>query len=574
MKRLLIFLWCAAVSSGVYAQTGANYPKDYFRNPLDIPIVLAGNFGECRPGHFHSGMDIKTLGEENQPVHAAADGFVSRIKMEKGGFGHAIYITHPNGYTTLYAHLNTFYPELQAAVHQKQYELKRWDVDMIFTPTDFPVKKGQQIALSGNTGGSTAPHLHFEIRNTATEHPLNPELFGFDIADQVKPVVNDLLLYAGNIYQDSALHIFVAKTAEGYRALNTNSKSLRVQQDTVDVWSAVMGIGVNTDDFMDGSDNTLAPLNMSWFLDDTLQGRIRLDDIGYDETRYINAYADYNTHQHKHKWEQCLFRLPGNRLDHIYAQLNRNMGRLDLTGTRVHKVEITITDDRDNTADVIFYVRPVRTYKPITPKPGDEWFRYNKSNAFSRPGVSFELGEHQLYDDVYFHFSQKADPKAISPVYQLGDPGTPLHQFFELRLKAGKTVPLALRNKIVMRCYDGDDEDGRAARFDENGWYTARVRDFGAYRLVIDTVPPEIKILQKSADYTNATQITFEAKDALSSVRKYAGTIDGEWACFEQHGNLFFYKFDEHCAKGRHQLEFFAEDENGNKKTVKLNFTR
>ena len=171
------------------------YPQDFFCNPLDIPIFLAGNFGECRPGHFHSGMDIKTLGKENEPVHAAADGYISRIKMEKGGFGHGLYITLSNGYTTLYAHLNNFAPAIQKYVHNEQYDKKRWDVDLQLSPSQFPVKKGQLIAYSGNTGASTAPHLHFEIRDNKTEHPLNPELFGLPLIDKIPPAPYDIAVY-------------------------------------------------------------------------------------------------------------------------------------------------------------------------------------------------------------------------------------------------------------------------------------------------------------------------------------------------------------------------------------------
>ena len=157
-----------------YSQ-GNPYPTNYFRNPLDIPILLAGNFGECRPGHFHSGLDIKTQGKENLPVYAAADGYISRIKTDKGGFGHALYLTHPNGFTTLYAHLNDYAPFLQEHLREQQYRNKRWNLDLSFTPDQFPVNKGQQIAWSGNTGSSTAPHLHFEVRDSKTEHPLNPQ---------------------------------------------------------------------------------------------------------------------------------------------------------------------------------------------------------------------------------------------------------------------------------------------------------------------------------------------------------------------------------------------------------------
>src|SRR5262245_35924347 len=172
-----------------------DYPQNYFRNPLDIPILLAGNFGECRPGHFHSGIDIKTQGVENQVVRAAADGYISRIKMEKGGFGHALYITHANGYTTLYAHLNDFVAPVQKYVRERQYKNEKYELDIDLTPGQFPVKKGEQIAWSGNTGASTAPHLHFEIRDSKTEHPVNPQLFGFAIADNMPPVPTLLAIY-------------------------------------------------------------------------------------------------------------------------------------------------------------------------------------------------------------------------------------------------------------------------------------------------------------------------------------------------------------------------------------------
>ena len=151
-----------------------SYPKGYFRNPLTVPITLAGNFGECRPGHFHSGIDIRTNGVENLPVFAAADGYISRIKTEKGGFGHAIYITHPNGYTTLYAHLNKFYAPLQKHLRKLQYEKEKWDLDINFTPDKFPVKKGQQIAFSGNTGASAAPRPP-STGDRRASHPRRPQ---------------------------------------------------------------------------------------------------------------------------------------------------------------------------------------------------------------------------------------------------------------------------------------------------------------------------------------------------------------------------------------------------------------
>ena len=552
------------------------YPADYFRNPLDIPIFLAGNFGECRPGHFHSGIDIKTLGVENKPVHAAADGYISRIKMEKGGFGHALYITHPNGYTTLYAHLNDFAPEIQKYVRKEQYERKRWDVDLQLLPTQFPVKKGQQVAWSGNTGASTAPHLHFEIRNTKTEHPLNPEQFGMPVVDKLPPVPAEVVFYKGNIYEDGNLSVSLAKKGSIYKPVRTDDKTFTVSSDTVQVPGGMVGMGVNVDDYMDGSDNTITFYTAKLYLDDSLQCMVTLDDIGYDVSRYVNAYTDFKTKETKHKWVQLLFQLPGNRLDGIYTRLNANKGRLNLSDGRLHKVAITLTDDKENNSNIVFYISPQPAVADNKPKDDCVPFYAGKTNDFiNDPNIKFSLDARQLYDDICFHFKATPDANAYSDRYALHYSYVPLHHYFDLQVKPNKTIPFDLRSKVVIMYSDGKDEDGRGAPATDNGWYKASVRNFGSYWLAIDTVPPVIRSLQKNgASLAKAKQITFEVKDAITSVRTFSGYLDGKWLCFEQHGSSFFYKFDEHCPKGKHQLVFKAEDENGNENTYKLTFTR
>jgi len=287
-----------------------NYPTNYFRNPLSIPIYLAGNFGECRPNHFHSGIDIKTLGKENMPVHAAASGYISRIKLDAVGFGHAIYITHPNGFTTLYAHLNDFEPHLQAFVKAQQYVQKKWNIDVTLTPDQFPVSQGKFIAYSGNTGSSSAPHLHFEIRNTLSEHPLNPMLFGLPIADTVAPVPLSLYVYD--------------RTASIYGELNKAYTLQRVNneyqvKEPISISTPAPGFGLQINDFMQGSKNTLTYYTCKLFVDKQLLQTITLDNIGYDVTRYMHAFIDYPFYKTYKDWIQLLFFLPGNELKHIYA---------------------------------------------------------------------------------------------------------------------------------------------------------------------------------------------------------------------------------------------------------------
>jgi len=564
LKNVLLLV-LLLYSSLLHAQTEtiSLYPKDYFRNPLDIPIFLAGNFGECRPGHFHSGIDIKTKGVENQPVHAAADGYISRIKMEKGGFGHALYITHPNGFTTLYAHLNNFIPSVQKFLRQNQYQKESWAVDIPVSPDQFPVKKGQQIAWSGNTGASTAPHLHFEIRDTKTEHPLNPLLFGLPIIDTRSPLPTQVSLYDMNqsIYEQQAQII----------SLKQSENTFTTGKDIITVNTDKLGVGLSVNDFMNGSHNTLNFYEAQWYLDDQLQGSIRLDDIGYEETRYLHAYVDYKLKQENGNWYQLLFELPGNRLDHIYPSLNAQRGVITLTDAQPHKLRIELHDALGNATSIAFNVKS--TGAPAAPAC-DTRFTVNQSNSFENPNVKFRLSDKDLYDNICFQYSSKPDEQSFSERYQIHYSYVPLHTYFDLSIKPNKPVPFNLRDKIVLMYRDGKSEDGKAADF-FNGWYKAKVRNFGEYRLVADTIAPIISSLQKeNENLSRARQIRFSVKEAATSVKKFRAELDGKWLLFEPRGTTFFYDFDERCTKGKHRLVITAADENDNTSTFVYNFTR
>jgi len=560
MKRYVLF---GLLLSGLVANA-QQYPTDYFRSPLNIPLYLAGNFGECRPNHFHSGIDIKTNGQENLPVYAAADGYISRIKMEPGGFGHGIYITHPNGYTTLYAHLNNFMPGLQRYVKAEQYKKQNWEVDLQLSPDQFPVKKGQQIAWSGNTGASTAPHLHFEIRNTKSEHPLNPLLFGFDVKDNIAPIPLTVGVYNMNesIYEQTPKVIGLKKKGDVYTIT-----------DTVMVNSSLAGVSVNINDFMNGSNNSLNYYTADIFMDSVLQGRITLDDIGYDETRYMHAFIDYKTKKLTGNWMQNMFQLPNNRLDHIYSWSNPNNGKLDIADRQAHRVHILFADAFNNKTTVSLYLK--YTGIDSTSLCNATLFKANEANHYKHPNVRIELDDKALYDDVCFQFDNNTDVSAYSERFSLDKSYVPVHTSFKVNIKPNRSIGFDSRDKIAMVYSDGKEETGKAAKYEDGGFYTASFRNFGDYRLVMDTEPPVIKSLQKNgANLAKAQRITFKATDAVTSVKTFSGVLDGKWICFEQHGDLFFYTFDEHCSKGKHTLVFTATDENNNKQTLNYTFTR
>ncbi len=553
-----------------------DYPKGYFRNPLDIPIVLAGNFGECRWGHFHSGLDIKTESKENMRVHAAAAGYISRIKTEKGGFGHAIYIAHPNGFTTLYAHLNDFAPFLQKYLREQQYARQRWNLDISFPANKFPVSKGQFIAKSGNTGGSTAPHLHFEIRDTKTQHPLNPQFFGFEINDNIPPLMREVVFYKGNTYDRNNVAYKLRKRGDEYKPATSDRRGFSASGDTIEVPAGMIGVGINTDDHMNGSTNTITFATAQLLLDDKVQTTVTLDDIGYNVSRYIHGYVDFYAKEEDNKWVQCLFKLPGNRLSSIFTTLNENDGRLDLQPNDIHKVSVVLTDDNGNVSTTSFYVKPIQAADEQTDNTENcTPFYAGKVNKYSDPNIAFTIGTRLLYDDICFSFDALPDSDALSDRYRLHYPYVPLHRYFPLFIKPKKTIPLDLRNKVILKYSDGKNENAEATHYTEKGMYKTRVRNFGYYWLAIDTTAPSITSHQKQgANLSNAKRLSFTIKDDLTSVKSYRGMLDGEWLCIEQHRNNFFYEFDEHCPKGKHQLILTAKDENGNESEYVLNFSR
>ncbi|HEU4553965.1 MAG TPA: peptidoglycan DD-metalloendopeptidase family protein [Chitinophaga sp.] len=541
-----------------------NYPQGYFRDPLNIPIILAGNFGELRPNHFHSGMDIKTQQRENLPVHAAADGYVSRISVSHTGYGNGLYITHPNGYTTVYGHLNRFFPALERYVKQKEYEQEDWAIDLEIPPGMFPVKKGDFVAWSGNTGGSTGPHLHFEIRNTQTMHPLNPLLFGFDVPDKRAPEVYRVAVFnrEKSIYEQQPVITGVKKVNGEYV---TTTPLIKVR-------AAKAGIGINGIDRQSNSTNPNGIYEVILFDNDVPNEGFQLDDIGYEETRYLNAHIDYKVKKGGGPYLQLVFPLPGNKLN-IYHDIKGN-GTIDLSDGAVHHVKLLVKDAYGNTSTVKFNLQqsgsePAAASCANTMYPGSR-------NIFENNWVEFFLDETALYDQVCFRYSEvpSISAKSWSNIYHLHTPLVPIHTSFDLRLKPDKPVPPALQPKIVMvRTGLGEDASGTTY---ENGWFTGRFRDFGNFHLEVDTIAPTISVLggiRNGANLARATRLSFRMNDN-SGIKSYRAELDGHWLMFSRKGTVLTYTFDEHCPPGGHTLKLTVTDIAGNEGVHTLTFKR
>jgi len=561
MKQFVLLTVLLGLFSSLHAQSffpPKKYPVNSFRNPLDTVISLVGNFGECRPNHFHSGIDVRTYGRENFAVRAIEDGFVSRIKVEPGGFGNAIYITHLNGYTSLYAHLNRFFPELEEYVRRRQYESKSWKQDFKLAPHEFTVRKGSFIAWSGNTGSSEGPHLHLEIRDTRTEAPLNPLLFYRHLADTKPPIIKWLAVYDGkrSLYEQTPQQLPVSQ----------KGKIARLRQDTVKVASDLAFLGFGGDDFMEIATGTLGIFEMRMHVDGQPWFAWQMDDISYDVTRYMNAVADYKVKKNGGPWIQLCHRLPNDQLT-IYRDFRDSKGLIDLRDAKPHKVKLEFFDTKGNMTLLEFYLKGGKSGN--TP-PCALSFAPGKINRFANALMEFTLSADALYDTICFMTSVKNSSAHYSHLYQVHYPFVPLHSSFELKLVPKASIPPALSEKLAVLRYPYKNEQGKkgkAARL-MDGKVVATVRDFGDYEIVVDETAPQITSAIKNGDsIAQRKQLTFVVKEETTSVQSVTAEVDGQWLRLAQKGDQYVYELDEHFPKGRHQLTVTAVDENKNKQS-------
>ena len=561
-----LFLLLSFYPSSAQVFSPKNYPQGYFRDPLAIPISLSGNFGELRPNHYHMGLDIKTMARVNLPVYAAADGYIARVKIEPAGFGRAIYINHPNGFTTLYAHLNEFFPQLELYVKQEQYRQKSWKVFLDLPPGLFPVKKGDFIAYSGTTGGSQAPHLHFEIRKTADDANLNPLLFGLPLADQIKPMILRLAVYDRNksTYEQSPKLVPVKKTANGYVTVPS----------VITVNSEKISFAITAFDTHTGSTNLNGIYEAFLYDNDRLVEGFQIDNISYNDTRYVNANIDYRTRANGGSYLQHLSELPG-YVNSIYTKTASN-GVLDISDGSIHVIRIAVKDAYSNTSELNYSVRFSGSSVKAT-VPAGKMFYPLMVDISENDDCEFYMGENCLYDSVHIRYMRSLPSNAaiISAVHTIGNTNIPLQDSFVVRIKPLQLITPGDREHIVMQRFAGGDKDVEKVEW-QNTWASARFRDFGSFQLVLDKEPPVIlPVGNISGNLSRSAWIAFTIRDNLESFKNFRAELDGKWLRFtNDKGRTFIYRFDEMCPPGQHTLKITVEDEAGNSASREFQFTR
>jgi hypothetical protein len=486
------------------------------RERVDIPVrvaggevLLSGNFAELRNNHFHAGIDFKTGGREGLPVRAAKQGYISRISVSHTGYGKALYVSHPGGTTTVYAHLRTFAPRIAALVRQRQYEEERFKVDFEIEEGVLPVERGEVIAQSGNTGSSAGPHLHFEVRQTGTGEVFDPlDWYAPFVRDSRPPHAQGACLYTVK--------------GRGVVGKGYSSKVSCRQGGTVEAWGYV-GAAIRACDFMDGTNNIYGVKYIRLAVDGKEVFRSEMTRFAFSQTRFLNSFIDYGEWKNNRRFVMKSFIEPGNALRILHAG---RQGYICINEERDYRFAYTLSDAWGNTSHFHFTVRGRRQLIPAAPAC-DEVFRYDTGNRFGAKGIRLFLPEGALYNNLYFRYRA---PAAGRLSHRLHDEPVALHHpaALSLFLSAVDTLPAQAYGIVRLSKKDRQWIGGTFRR----GRIEAFIDELGEYALATDTVTPCIRLITLRGGAH--PQAAFAISDNLSGIASYRAELDGRFVLFER----------------------------------------
>ncbi|NSW93671.1 MAG: M23 family metallopeptidase [Bacteroidales bacterium] len=548
--------------------------KSVFISPLTIPLSLSSNFGELRTDHFHSGIDLRTQGVTGKEIVAAASGYVYRISVSPGGFGKALYMKHPSGYSTVYGHLDRFIPGIEEYVKKRQYEQKSFTIN-IYPPSDkFEFKQGEVIAYSGNTGSSSGPHLHYEIRKSDTEAPVNPLIFDFGVEDNIKPIIERLVIYP--VGRNSMIN-------GDYKPLRLNVSgghgNYYVPSEKEILISGKAGFGIKSFDLMNESYSRFSAYSISLKVDSNVVYRKIMDSFMFDETRYINSHIDYETLMRERTYIEKLFRQPNNKLS-LYKDI-KNDGIVNITENRKYHISIEVTDIKGNKSELSFYVRFSVPWKKETFDPeikNSITMPYGRNNRFAAKNISVTIPAGSLYDTLYFEYKKTQGINGmLSEIHQVHNKYVPVHKAYSLAIKPD-IIPAGKESKMLIAEITEDWKRIPLTSRWEDGFLVANPLRFGSFFVGIDTVPPAINPEEtiSGADLSDKKLLKIRIFDNFSGIKSYESYIDGNWALFEwdQKNNLIIHALDsDRMEKGKnHSFTLKVKDNCENVSIYKCDF--
>lgn len=542
-----------------------NYPKNYFRKPLDIPIVLSGTFGELRSNHFHAGMDIKTQRKNGLKVYAAADGYVARIKVALWGYGKVIYVKHPNGYTTVYAHLSKFGDGIEEYVKNIQYKKQNYETGNIFPKEgELPVKKGQVIAYSGSTGGFVAPHLHYEIRDSKTEHIINPMLFGLTVQDSIAPRVTKLMGYPMNNQSrisgnNKKLVLPVKRKGDEYTANRITALG-------------EIGFGVSTWDRLGKALNKNGVYSIEMKVNGKRHYYHDLETFSFAESKYINLLIDY-PHFKKYKNRvQRTYKHPANKLN-IYEDLVQN-GVINIEAGLSYLVEIIIKDFKGNTSKVKIPILGKKSETIITKIPDTTNYKVvtNQFSKFTKDGVTIAFPKYTVYEDVYLDFTVN---EGVAKVHR---PRIPLNKSYTITFDSTMYDAKKADQLYIANINNKKYPSYQNTRKKKDKMFTT-TKALGKFKILSDTQKPKIynANFKDGTWMTNHKYLSIRISDAQSGIKSYEAYIDDEWVLMEydlKKKKLSYDFRDKKLVGSKHIFKLVVSDNVGNTNTYTSTFYR
>lgn len=563
LKFMRLFLIFALLISQITSAQNI-YPQDYFVNPLDIPLVLSGTFAELRSNHFHSGLDIKTQNQTGLKVKAVAGGYVSRIKVSHYGYGKALYITHPNGYTSVYAHLQRFSPPIEAYVKKHQYEKESYEIELFPKSNALLIEKSEHIAYSGNSGGSGGPHLHFEIRDNA-ERPINPMLFGMDVKDTTKPIITAIYAYP----VDENASINHSNTKQKLNLIPTKNGDYIVKD--IEALGKI-GFGISTTDRQDMAANRNGVSKIQTFLNGSKNFEIDFKRFSFDETKHINKLIDYEHYKTKKERVQKLFK-DNNPLS-IYSNL-KDDGYITIEDSTFAVYKIRVSDFKNNDTWVTVSIKADQSkiVKPKDKKTTPYFINANEPLHLNEGHISVDFYKNTFYENLYLDFKVKND------TLTLHEDTVPLKKSFNINFDISK--------------YNNEDKNklyiARLVGFKNSPYYittqrkdnilTATTKILGTHALAIDTIKPSIMPVnfKKNQWLSKYRYLKIKINDTESGISNYRATINGKWILMEYDykTKTLTHDFNDGCiTETKNNLKVIVTDNVGNSSTFESLFYR